>query len=70
MEEGFVDVRPPLVAYRQPPVAGEPRQRSLHHPPVPPQPLAALDAAPPGDARLYPPLVQSLAAAPEVVTLV
>lgn len=32
----------PLVADREPPVLSEPRQRPLHHPPVPAQPLRAL----------------------------
>jgi hypothetical protein len=34
MEECLVDVRPSLVAHREPAVAGHPRQRALHHPPV------------------------------------
>src|SRR5215211_2341906 len=69
MEERLVDVVAPLVAYRQSAVAGEPCQRALHHPPVAPQPLAGVDPAP-GDARLYAPLPQGLAAAGEVVGFV
>ena len=64
-----MDVRPPLVAHREPPLAGEPGERALHNPPVPPQPLARIHT-PPGDARLYPPLAQGLGAAGEVVALV
>src|SRR3712207_5137628 len=69
MEERFVDVVPPLVAYRQPAVARKPRQRAFHHPPVPSQPLTRVDPAP-GDARLYAPPSQSLPAAGGVVALV
>ena len=38
-----MDVRPTLVADGQAAVLGEPSQRSLHHPAVPPESLAALD---------------------------
>src|SRR3954471_22920258 len=48
-EEGEVDVVAALVADHQPAAAGDPGQGALHHPPVPAQPLAALDPAP-GDA--------------------
>ena len=41
-----MDVIPPLVAYRQTMVARKPRQRTFHHPPVPPQPLARVNPAP------------------------
>ena len=51
MMEGFEDVEASLVADGQAAKAAEPCQRSLDHPAVPPQALAALDAAP-GDARL------------------
>jgi hypothetical protein len=51
--EGFVDVRTSLVAHGQPTEAIEPSVRALHHPPVPAQPLAALDAAA-CDARYNP----------------
>ena len=44
-----MEISPPVVANLQPPKAIDPRQRSLHHPPVPPLPLAGLNA-PPGDA--------------------
>ena len=43
-------VRAPLVADAEPAEAQQPRQRPLHDPPVPPEALARLDAAP-GDAR-------------------
>jgi hypothetical protein len=46
VEEPEQDVRAPLVADLQPPVADQPRQRPLHHVPVAAQPLARLDAAP------------------------
>src|ERR687885_1333676 len=69
MEEVFVDVGPPLVAYREPPVAGQPRQRSLHHPPVTTELLAGIHPAP-GDAALDAAPSERLAAPGEVVTLV
>src|SRR5215204_6655577 len=55
MKERLVDVVASLITDRQPTVLGHPRQRPLHHPPVPPQLLrtfhllpgyAPLDAAP------------------------
>jgi hypothetical protein len=64
-----VDVRPSLVAHREPAVAGHPRQRALHHPPVSSQPLAALLALP-GYAALDAALAQCLAALLRVVGLV
>src|SRR5215211_7230497 len=69
MEEGFVNVVPPLVAYRQPAVTGEPCQRALHHPPVLSQFLAGVDP-PAGDARGYAPLPERSAASREVVGFV
>ncbi len=68
-ERLLVDIGPPLVAYLRPPVAVQPRQRPLHHPPVPAQPFAGLDAAP-GDARGYAPLSESLSAPGKVVALI
>ena len=50
-QEGEVDVGASLVADDQAPELAEPGQRALHHPPVPPELGAALDAAP-GDTRL------------------
>jgi hypothetical protein len=44
-----VDVGSPLVTHLQLSIAVQPRQSPLHHPPVPTQPLAGLDAAP-GDS--------------------
>jgi hypothetical protein len=65
-----VDVRPPLVAYREPAVTGEPRQRrALHHPPVPSELLAGVDPTS-GDARFYAPLARSLAPSREILGLV
>jgi hypothetical protein len=64
-----MDVRPPLVAYAQPPTVGKPGQRPLHHPAVPTQPLARIDASP-GYARLYAPLPERLSAAGEIVALI
>lgn len=51
--EGLVDVGASLVADRQAPEAIEPSVRALHHPSVPAQSLAALDAAA-CDARYNP----------------
>src|SRR4051812_4888182 len=49
--EGFEDVGPALVAHGDPPEASEPSERTLDHPPVPPEVASALDPAPgdPGD---------------------
>src|SRR5215210_183649 len=40
VEERLGDVGPPLVEHLEAPVAVQPRQRALEHPPVAPQPLA------------------------------
>src|SRR5215212_9361022 len=69
MQERLVDVSLPLVAHRQPAVTLQPRQRSLHHPPMPPQPLAALDPAP-GDTALDAAPPEGLSALLGVVTFV
>jgi DNA helicase II / ATP-dependent DNA helicase PcrA len=45
VEEGEMDVGPPLIAHRQPAEAAQPRQRALDDPAVPAEPLARLDAA-------------------------
>ena len=58
-----------LVANSQSTVAGEPGERALAHPPMPPQPLARL-FAPPSDAAFDATSAQRLAAVAEVVTLV
>jgi hypothetical protein len=47
--EGEIDVGAPLLAHGQAAEAAEPRQGAFHHPAVPSQALAALDATP-GDA--------------------
>src|SRR5215210_80647 len=57
VEERLVDIISPLVAHLEAPIAVQPRQRPLHHPPVPAQPLARVDT-PPSDARLDPSLSQ------------
>src|SRR5262245_18221569 len=44
------EVRPPLVADAEAAAAKQPGKRALHHPAVPPQPLAGLDP-PAGQAR-------------------
>ena len=41
-----MDVRPALVADGEAAVLGQPRQRPLHHPEIPTEPLAALDSLP------------------------
>src|SRR5215211_6721954 len=69
MEERLVDVRPPLIAHRQPAILAQPRQRTLHHPPVPSQLLARVDPTA-GDAWGYIPPPQGLPAAGEVVGFV
>jgi hypothetical protein len=51
MEERLVDVRTPLIAHGKPPVAGEPGERPLYHPPVTAELLAGVHPAP-GDAPL------------------
>lgn len=69
MVEGGEDVGAPLVADGDAAEAGEPSQRTLHHPSVPAQALAALDAAP-GDARDDRPPPQGPPAVGEVVAFV
>src|SRR5215218_3359503 len=69
MEERLVDVVSALVAHRKPAILAQPSQRTLHHPPVPSQLLARVDPTA-GDACLYAPLPQGLAAAGEVVGFV
>jgi hypothetical protein len=69
MKERFVDVIPPLIAHREPAVAGEPGQCAFHHPAMASQALTRLDTTP-SDARLYAPLPQAFAAAREIVALV
>jgi hypothetical protein len=64
-----VDVGPPIVAHRKPPVAGQPRQRALHHPTVTAELLARL-FAPPGDAPLDAAPSERSPAPGEVVALV
>jgi hypothetical protein len=64
-----VDVRPPLIAHRQPAIPAKPRQSTLHHPSVASQSLARVDP-PTGDAWGYAPLAQGFSAAWEVVTLI
>ena len=64
-----MDVRPPLVAHAHPSAAGKPGQRPFHHPAVPAQRFARIDAAP-GYARLYAKLPKDASAAWEVVALV
>jgi len=64
-----VDVVSALVAHRKPAILAQPSQRTLHHPPVPSQLLARVDPTA-GDACLYAPLPQGLAAAGEVVGFV
>ena len=46
-----MDIRPALVADGQTAVPGQPSKRPFHHPAMPPQPLAALDALPRNPAR-------------------
>jgi hypothetical protein len=64
-----VDARPSLIAHRQPAIPAQPRQRTLHNPPVLPQSLARVDSAS-GDAWGYVPLPQGLTATREVVAFV
>src|SRR5690348_6240429 len=45
-EEGDVDFRLAFVANGELARAGQPAKRALHHPAMPPQPLAGLHAAP------------------------
>jgi hypothetical protein len=64
-----VDIRPSLIAHRQPAIPAQPRQRTLYNPPVPPQSLARVDSAS-GDAWGYASLPQGLSATREVVGFV
>lgn len=64
-----MDVGPPLVADRQPPISVQPRQGALDHPAVPAQPLAGLDP-PPRDPHRDVAGAQELAAARGVVRLI
>ena len=64
-----MDVRPPLIAHRQPAIPAQPRQRTLHHPSVASQSLARLDSAS-GDTRGYAPLPECLSATWEVIAFV
>src|SRR5688500_10747436 len=68
-EEGLMDVGAPLVADRQPPVAVEPGQRTLHHPAMATQALAGVDALA-RDATADVAAAQRLAAAGDVVALI
>jgi hypothetical protein len=64
-----MDVLSALIAHFEAPEAVQPRQSSLHHPPVSTQLLARFDA-PPSYPRSYASLPQSLAASREVISLV
>jgi len=64
-----VDVRPPLVAHRKSAVTGQPRQCSLHYPPVLSKLLAGVDPTS-RDACGYAPLFECLTASREIVSLV
>ncbi len=68
-QERLMDVGPPLVADRQPPIPVQPRQGALDHPAVPAQPLAGLDP-PPRNADLDPAPGQGAATPGDVVRLV
>src|SRR3954467_11940392 len=65
-----MDILPPLIAPHQAPKTVQPRQSALHHPPVPTQPFARLDPAPPGYAGGYAPLPEGPCAPGEVVALI
>jgi len=69
VEERLVDVRPALVTHRERAVAGQPRQRALHYPPVPYQPLAAIFPLP-GYPAFDAALPQSLTALLGIITFV
>ncbi len=69
VQEGAVHRHAPLVADRQAPVPGQPRQRPLHDPPVTAEPGGGLDPLP-RDAVLDPALDAGVAAAAVVVALV
>ena len=61
-----MDVGSSLVAYAETPATGNPGKRTLYHPPVASQPLAALDSSP-GYPRLNAPLSQEPSAARVVI---
>jgi len=69
VEERQHDVGASLVADLQPPIADQPRQRPLHHIPVPAEPLARLDPAS-GDPGDDPASTQRPPAARVVIPLV
>ncbi len=64
-----MDVRSPLVAYREPAVLRQPRQRALHHPPVAAQSLTAVFSSP-DDAAHNAATAQTRSTAREIVGLV
>jgi hypothetical protein len=64
-----VDIRSSLVAHQEPAVPCQPRQRALHHPPVPPQSLAGVFSSP-RDAALDAATAQIFSTAWIVVGLV
>lgn len=68
VEERPMDVVAPLPADSQAPELGQPRQRALHRPPVPPEPLRGVDLAT-GDAGRDPAPSARPAAAGRVVRL-
>ena len=69
MKERLVDIRSSLVAHQKPAVPRQPRQRALHHPPMPSEPLAGVFPSP-GDAALDAATAQNFLAAREVVGLI
>ena len=64
-----MDVCAALIAHFEPSKAIEPRERSLHHPPVPPQSFTRLDPTP-SNARDDAPLTQCLPTARIIVSLI
>ena len=64
-----MDVGSSLVGYAETPATGNPGKRTLYHPPVASQPLAALDSSP-GYPRLNAPFSQGPSAARVVVGFV
>src|SRR5215213_113751 len=69
VQERQVHVRPPLIPDARATVAIQPGEGALDDPPVPAEPLAALDATP-GDARRDAPLAQLLPQRLRVISLV
>jgi hypothetical protein len=53
VKERLVDIRSSLVAHQNSAVPRQPRQRALHHPPMPSEPLAGVFPSP-SDAALDP----------------